>query len=155
MRPRRWGPAIGTALALALVAAPAWAQVCTDVTTQAVSFGDYDGTAGAPLDGQGQVRVVCDVDTPYEVQLGPGGNSGGTFSPRRMARVGGTYFLEYNLYIDSARTQVWGDGTGATLVINDTSQGAQNVHQIFGRVFALQVVGVGAYNDAVVVSVIY
>lgn len=156
--PRFGSVALGwlvAAAAAVLSAPPAWAQVCTDVTTQPVSFGSYDETSGSALDAQGQVRVVCDAGVGFEVRLGPGGNSSGTFSPRRMARVGGTYFLNYNLYLDSGRTQIWGDGTGATLTLTGTVQGSQSVHQIFGRVFALQPVGVGTYNDTVLVSVIF
>jgi spore coat protein U-like protein len=135
-------------------AAPARAQVCTQVTAVAVAFGTYDERTPTPLNGTGQVRVQCDTGTPYQVSLDPGAHAGADFS-RAMSDAGGLYRLEYNLFIDSSRTQIWGDGTGTTQVVNGTAQGAQEILQVYGRVPALQPVGVGAYTDTVTVTVDY
>lgn len=153
-RARAGALALGLGLAVALAApGTAGAQVCTQVTTLAVAFGAYDEHAATPLEAVGQVRVTCDTGVSYEVQLGPGGNSSSSFSPRRMA--GGPYFLDYNLYLDAARTRVWGDATGGTEILSAGGTGGQDVYSIYGRVFPLQVVGVGAYGDTVTVSVIF
>lgn len=153
---------VGVAVALlalwwALPAAPAAAQVfsCAQVTAVAVAFGPYDERVANPLDGTGQVRVQCDTGTPYQVFLDPGSHSGGSFAPRVMGDAGGLYKLQYNLYLDSAHTIVWGDGTGLTQTLTGVALGAQDILQVYGRVFALQPVGVGAYADTVTVTVEY
>jgi spore coat protein U domain-containing protein, fimbrial subunit CupE1/2/3/6 len=143
------------ALVASLWATPAAAQVCTQVTTVAVAFGPYNERSATPMNGTGQVRVQCDAGVPYQVRLDPGSHSGGTFSPRVMADGGGLYQLQYNLFIDSGRTVIWGDGTGVTQVVTGVAQGAQDILQVYGRVFALQPVGVGAYADTVTVTVEY
>jgi spore coat protein U domain-containing protein, fimbrial subunit CupE1/2/3/6 len=151
---RASAPAFVILLLVALGAAPAAAQVCTQVTAVAVAFGAYDERAASHLNGTGQVRVQCDTGVAYQVSLDPGGHAGSDFA-RAMGDAGGIYRLQYNLYIDSTRTQIWGDGTGTTQVVNGVAQGAQDILQVYGRIFALQPVGVGAYTDSVLVSVDY
>jgi spore coat protein U domain-containing protein, fimbrial subunit CupE1/2/3/6 len=140
-----------------LWAAPAAAQVpaCAQVTAVPVAFGAYDERVATPVNGTGQVRVQCDAGVNYQVSLDPGAHSGGTFSPRVMGDAGGQYKLQYNLYLDGARTIIWGDGTGLTQVVTGVAQGAQDILQVYGRIFALQPVGVGLYADTVTVTVDY
>ena len=45
-----------------------------------------------------------------QIQLDKGGAP--TFTPRQMRRSG--EILSYNLYLDSTRSTIWGDGTGGT-----------------------------------------
>lgn len=155
MRARRIGCIGAGMLAAALWATPAAAQVCTEVTTVAVAFGAYDERFPSPANATGQVRLTCDTGVAYQVFLDAGTHSGGSFSPRAMADDGGLYQLQYNLFTDSNRTVVWGDGTGSTETISGVAQGAQDILQVYGRVFALQPVGVGAYSDTVMVTVEY
>jgi len=154
-----YGRVLGVAAAAALLAAlwagPAAAQVCTLVTTTSVAFGAYDERSASPVNATGQVRVTCDTGVLYHVSLDPGTHSGGSFSPRAMGEAGGLYQLEYNLYTDALRSVIWGDGTGGTVIVTDTALGAEQVIQVFGRVFALQKVGVGLYTDTVSVTVEY
>jgi len=154
---RRVGIIGGVALLAALGTAPAAAQqpVCA-ATTQMVAFADYDERSLTPASATGQVRVACDTTgTPYAVSLDAGTHSGGSFSSRVMTDAGGLYSLEYNLFIDSSRTQIWGDGTGATVIVSGTAQGAQDILQVFGQIPALQPVGVGLYADTVTATVEY
>jgi len=147
--------ALAALLALAW-AAPAAAQgpVC-GVSAVAVAFGDYNERAASSVTATGQVRVQCDTGTPYEVTLDPGTHSGGTFSPRILGDAGGLYKLQYNLFLDSARTVIWGDGTGVTQTVTGTALGAQDILQVYGVIPAFQPVGVGSYADSVTVTVIF
>ena len=91
-----------------------------DVTCTAgntiINFGSYDVLGGSVLDGTGSITVTCvssgggpaSRTIAYAARLMPLG------SPRTLAHLTGTDRLNYNLYVDSARTQVWGDGTGGT-----------------------------------------
>jgi spore coat protein U-like protein len=145
---------LAAVLLVLLAAAPAGAQTCAGVSTTPVDFGPYNArTGGGPVDGQGSVSVDCDAGTAFDVALDPG-QSGG-FSPRRMARTGGGYQLDYNLYLDAARVQVWGDGTGVTVTQSGVGAATPRNYTVYGRIPPLQNVGVGAYSDSVTVTVTY
>ncbi len=163
MRARsRRAPIALLAVAAALLASvEARAETCT-VGAGAVAFGIYDPLAPAPLDSStGSVQVTCTSDRPprvtYEIQLDTG--QAGSFAPRAMAS--GVSQLTYNLYIDAARSAVWGDGTGGTAVItadyNLTPPGSTQTdpYTVYGRVPAGQVVAIGSYLDTITVTLIF
>jgi len=93
-------------------ASQAGAVVGCSVSTVAVGFGGYDTSLAFAHDADGAVNVVGTSGTPYAIRIDAGANSMGGFLPREIHLSGGTYLLGYNLYHDSARTQIWGDGTG-------------------------------------------
>lgn len=153
---------------LALISVPAFAgsatanlnvsasvsAVCT-ISTAAVAFGAYDPVvtnAAAALNGTGTLTVACTKGASATIDLGNGGNlSGGS---RRM--TSGSDFLNYALYKDAARTQVWGTGMagGTTLTYNSASKVSTNL-TVYGTVPAAQDVTVGAYSDVVVATINY
>ena len=146
-------------LAILLSAGAARAETCT-VSATSVAFGTYDPLAGAPLDTAGSVSVTCTSGPPpprvdYDVLLTTG--QAGSYGPRAMTN--GVSQLNYNLYIDSARTQRWGDGGGGTSVIsvrfNVTRPGSTqtDTYPVYGRVFAGQNVSTGSYLDGITVTV--
>lgn len=155
-------------LTAAIVAAPAFAAQQTanlsvtasvsamcSITTTAVAFGAYDpvvANASTDLTAAGSVNVACTKGTPATIDLGNGGNfSGGS---RRMGS--GSDFLNYALYKDAARTQVWGTGLagGSTLAYNAATK-ASTVVPVYGTVPQNQDVTVGAYSDTVVATINY
>jgi spore coat protein U-like protein len=86
------------------------------------------------------------------VQLGAG--SAGAFSPRTMLRSGEP--LNYNLYLDAARTQVWGNGTSGTSTHSNSNFALfPVVVPIYARIFAGQNVTVGSYSDTVVATIVF
>jgi len=128
----------------------AWAEGCT-VTTIAVNFGDYITSAAS--DTTGNLDITCDPGIPYTAKLDAGQNSGGGFVPRKMRISGGGDTLDYNLYRDSARTEVWGDGSGNTYVQTGIGTGGSTHLTVYGRIPAGQNVRAGLYSDAVTVIV--
>jgi spore coat protein U-like protein len=132
------------------------ALLCT-VATLPVAFGSYDALSSSAVDSTGQVSVSCLgllFPISYTISLSSGG--AGNFSPRKMALGAGR--LNYNLYSDSARNSVWGDGTGGTSTVSDTYSsllGATKLYTVYGRVSGSQNVAAGVYVDSVVVTVIY
>lgn len=146
-------------LAAALLAAPlacAPAAACT-ISATGVAFGAYDPLSTTHDDSTGTVNLGCPpaVSAPI-VALSAGG--AGTFSPRRMA--GGAFNLDYNLYSDSGRTTIWGDGTGGTSTVTlsggTVSAGTRNFSRtIYGRIPRLQNVGAGAYGDTITLTVTF
>jgi len=117
---------IGVIALAGMALAPPLAFAQPDVTCTAgnaiINFGSYDVLGGSVLDGTGSITVTCVSSgggppsriITYTARLMPLG------SPRTLAHLTGTDRLNYNLYVDSARTQVWGDGTGGTFTITGT-----------------------------------
>ena len=130
------------------------AAVCT-ISTVTVAFGAYDPVvtnAATDLNGTGTLTVACTKGASATIDLGVGGNlSGGS---RRM--TSGADFLNYALYKDAARTQVWGTGMvgGTTLTYNSASKVSTNL-TVYGKVPQAQDVTVGSYTDVVVATINY
>jgi spore coat protein U-like protein len=129
------------------------------VTATAVSFGVY--TPLTQLNSTGTVSVSCSgVSLPTVVPVAislNAGSSGGTFAARLMAS--GANSLSYNLYTASNDMNVWGDGTGGSVVVNATvsvpiiGSGQTNV-TVYGQIPS-QDPAPGAYADTITVSVAY
>ena len=140
------------------LAVPGVAQAACSVSATGVAFGIYDTTAAAPDDATGTISVSC---TPlsglagYTVSLSTG--SSGSYTARRMASGGST--LNYNLYSDAARTQVWGNGSGGTDTVGSfillAFFGGFGTHQVYGRIPARQAADPGSYADTIIVTVTY
>lgn len=140
-----------------LASGDARAETCS-VSAGSVAFGIYDPLAAGPLDSTGIIQATCTSASPprvtYEIRLDTG--QAGSFAPRAMA--GGASQLSYNLYIDAARSAVWGDGSGGTSVVtadyNLTPPGSTQTdsYTVYGRVPAAQVVTAGSYLDTITVT---
>ena len=90
---------------------------CSLVSASGMSFGRYDPGERKPLDATGAVTVQCDELTSGEViSIELSRSRTGGFAPRTMVGVGNGTRFEYNLYIDAARTLIWGDGSSGTAV---------------------------------------
>lgn len=61
--------------------------------------------------------------------------------------------LNYNLYLDSARTTIWGNGTSGTSFITTSPAVANNDLTVYGRTLLGQNVSAGIYSDSVTVTV--
>ncbi len=146
------------AVAALLVAAPAWAGTCGFDSVTQVSFGVLDPFSPNPLDAQGELRVVCKNMNRFDrffVTLSRGTSP--TYIPRTM--VNGARTVRYNLYLDSARQTVWGDGVSqGTSIAGPYSPGNNVVVSlpVYGRVFAGQTsVQAGTYTDVIVATITY
>lgn len=140
-----------------LLAAPlhAAAMSCSIVSTAHVIFGDYDTRDDDALDTAGSISYECrDVDPADRITITIGRSDHAAFFPRMMAHRAGR--LEYNLYVDAARTRVWGDGTSSTSVYSVRPPEQQTVSvPIFARMSARQNVAVGNYTDSITVTVLF
>lgn len=125
---------------------------CTISSTPLV-FGTYNVFAVTPLDSTGSVTLHCTAtDKDIVITLDRGGAP--TFNPRRM--LNGAEQLDYNLYLDAARTTIWGDGTGGTQIFaNHNPQGNNRdiVLPIYGRIPAGQDVRAGTYTNTITVTI--
>lgn len=159
-------------LALALAGLSARAEAlcvlcgCDVDADPALSFGVVNPIAGQNVDAAAQIDVLCwttlaigSTTGAYEIRLSAGA---GSFAQRRMSDGAG-HWLDYNLYRDAARTQVWGDGAGATVVylsgdfLLTLLQSHSVTLDVFGRVPASGLASAtpGSYADAITVTIIF
>lgn len=138
-------------------------QTCS-FTFTAVNFGNVDVTTGGAYDTTGTFQVSCSGWGPLAtVRICPhlaagAGGAGANGSPRTMLKDAvGPDALNYNLYRDSSRTNIWGSylagWSGATppqidLTVNMSGNGSTNA-TVYGRVAASQnTAAVGGYSSA-------
>jgi spore coat protein U-like protein len=126
---------------------------CSVTSAVGMSFGPYDTLAPVPVDSTGFVSFRCQGVGPTDsilIELGRG--RGNSIMPRRMNRRGEA--LEYNLYLDAARTVVWGDGSRGTGVYQTRPvEGRTESVPIYGRIPARQTVTPGQYSDQVMLTI--
>lgn len=149
---------IRCALLLAgLLTAPASHAIQCRVSVVPINFGIYMPWSPTPVDVVGQINVRCMAQPgSFTVIVGPG--ISGNQLDRTLA-AGGTNTLNYNLYVDAARTMIWGDGTLPTSTVSGirSSRGRPTFYNypVYGRIFAAQPANPGNYTDNLVVTVLF
>ena len=78
-----------------------------EASVSLVDFGKLDLTKGARVNGE--LIVTCDEAAGFSVALSPGI---GSYRLRKMQGSDGSV-LKYNLFVDSTRRRIWGDGVSA------------------------------------------
>jgi spore coat protein U-like protein len=137
-----------------LLAAPRPAESCIVDAVTGVGFGSYDVLAAQPTTSSGSITLKCLVGLSVTVDLGPGNT--GTLPARKLERTGGGGTLIYNLFFDSARTQIWGNGGSGTAHYGPAlALVATIVLPVYGAIAARQDVPLGSYTDSVVITVNY
>lgn len=126
------------------------------VTGGTLPFGSLDPvTTSGAVNASTTLSVQCSNSTAYTVALDAGLNAGGTanFSSRRLSNGSGT--IDYQLYRDSARSIVWGDGTASSSTVTGTGNGSAQSLTVYGRIPALGTAAPGAYTDTVTILVTF
>ncbi|MDQ7970058.1 MAG: spore coat U domain-containing protein [Oxalicibacterium faecigallinarum] len=137
------------------------APLCScNVSATPIAFGSFDPLPGLAQDATGSVTMTCNgvagLLIPFRIALSSGA---GTLTNRKM--INGTRNLYYNIYSDTNRTTVWGDGTtGAPNVSGNVLLnllGTLTVkYDTYGRITAGQTTLVpGTYADTIVVTLTY
>jgi spore coat protein U domain-containing protein, fimbrial subunit CupE1/2/3/6 len=141
-----------TVIALLMIAAPFSAQAACSLTSTTILFGSYDIFSSTPLDTLGQIIFRCNNnDHNISISIDKGGAS--TFDPRRLLNGGST--LNYNLYLDAARTTIWGDGTGGTqnFFVRNPANNQDISIPLYGRIPAGQGTSAGNYSNTLTVTI--
>ena len=149
-------------------AGPAWAQTACAGSNVSLAFGPYDVASPASLDTQTAMTVSCTrTNIPGQppnprvtVTVGVGASqTSGSIQNRQLGRAGGGAVLNYNVYLDAGRLSVWGNSPGVDTVsqsLNIPNKATRTAtFTFFGRIFALQDVTPGFYNDSLLVTVNY
>jgi spore coat protein U-like protein len=118
-----------------------------------LSFGVYDPLAlhaVQPADANTVLTVNCTRNTTASVSFDFGGNAFGQ-SQRRL-RGGSAETLQYEIYRDSSRSQVWAVGADSIRIV---SRGIRFPEQltVFGRIPPSQEVEPGMYTDVLTATV--
>ena len=144
--------ALGLAVTLAAPRAFAAGPSCAIANVTPMVFATYHSGQSLPLDSDGEIDVTCSTARSLQIVLGR--SATGRESPREMTF--GPFLLAYNLFMDAARTIIWGDGAEGTQIYLGTTTLGQTLRlPIFGRVFPLQGLPAGTYIDRIAVTVIF
>lgn len=128
----------------------------TSPATTTLAFGAYDPAAAGAAVGSLTMNFRCTRGTAWEVTLSTGANGpSATGTTRAMAGAGD--FLNYELYRNAARTEVWSPTVGGNTVSGvgvGNAPGGDNV-TIYGGIPAGQFPAPGSYSDTVTLTVNY
>ncbi|MDD2224007.1 MAG: spore coat U domain-containing protein [Pseudomonas sp.] len=102
------------------------------------------------------MTVTCTAQTAYTIGLDAGLQSAGATGTTR-AMIGNdtaTTLLNYELYTETGRTNVWGDIGGTTVAQSDLTGGPLD-YTVYGQIPAPQYVPAANYADTINVTVEY
>lgn len=124
-------------------------QATCSITASPLAFGTY---SSAQLDAATTLAVNCTNTTSYNVGLDAGGGTGATVAQRKM--VNGAQTLNYTVYSDTGRANVWGATVGTNTVAG-TGTGAVQTLNVYGRIAAGQAPTPGSYVDTLTATITY
>lgn len=128
------------------------------VSATGIAFGTFSGPR---VDSTGSITLLCEGNgnnsNPYTVALSQGVSN--SFIDRFMLHSA-VDELQYNLYLDSARTVIWGNGAGETGLFTGSlsfPQGrpATAILPVFARVPFQTPPPAGLYADEIIVTVTF
>lgn len=150
---RRW---LGVSVAVAVaVLDPTFglAQTCM-VSAVTMNFGTYDPRSPAATLTTGTISFRCSASVPVKIKLL---NSNGE-GPGGMRSNFRNYALQYELFLDPARTVLWGDGLNGTEYYSSPALPANTTTTapVFGEILPGQTqASAGAYNDMLTIEIDY
>jgi spore coat protein U-like protein len=124
---------------------------CAIDSASTLNFGSQ-GILSANVDQTSTIQVTCTNTTPYNIGLSAGAGAGATVATRKMTSGGNT--IDYSLYRDVGRSQVWGTTIG-TDTVAATGNGTAQSHTVYGRVPPQVTPAAATYTDTITVTVTY
>lgn len=122
------------------------------LSTSTLAFGNYDPASGTDTDATTTIDASCTTGTTFDIALD--GGSSADINARTMSD--GTNTLGYQIYTDTLRSTIWGDGTTGSTA-GGTGLGPLTAVTLtaHGRIVAGQNVPPGAYSDTVNVTLTF
>lgn len=147
-------PLTAAAAACLLLAAATRVDAACTLSSTSITFGTYDVFQVGPSDSTGTITYRCD-NNDHGIRITISSGSSGTFAGRTLQN--GSETMAYNLFLNAAFTQVWGDGTGGTTAyfLHNPPNKKDVPVTVYSRIPAGQDVAVGSYGDTVVVTLEY
>lgn len=130
---------------------------CT-VAGTGIVFPNYVSPGGASATSTGTIGVTCTglgLLVSYTIQLSAGS---GSFANRALV-FASTNVLNYNMYVDSTRLSIWGDGTSGTSTVSDSyllsiGNNLRN-YTVYGLVPGGQNKPAGTYTDHIIITLTF
>lgn len=132
---------------------------CNVQSASNIAYGNYNPFSGSDIDVTGEIQVKCvaTVGVLASINISLSTGSSGTYLPRTMKS--GANALNYNLYTNSSRTTIWGDGSSGTSIITNNFTllalaSFTTSDTVYARLPAGQTnAAVGTYSDTITVTV--
>jgi len=123
---------------------------CTIATTN-VAFAAATGLSTA-LSTTGSLSVTCTNNDAYRISLN-GGTSGNVAARTMISSAGRT--VSYQLYSDSTRMTVWGDGNNGTATYTAVGTGLAQTVPVYGLVPTQTTPPPGSYTDTITATIAF
>lgn len=128
-------------------------NACTFSSSPTLAFGVYSPASASTVQNS-TVAVTCTNTSGYSIASDIGTGSGASYTNRKLTAAGST--LNYNLYLGTNQTQVWGDGTSSTQPLTGTGNGLSQVIEFNGQIPSGQTsVMAGSFTDTVTMTVTF
>ena len=125
-------------------------ETACSVAGGTLDFGTYTGGQQAALDGQGTITFAnCGVGT---LTLELDGGQAGNVNARTLKANGGGE-LDYQLYRNASRNQIWGTGNDAQLV--QLLIAGNGSVPVYGKIPGGQTAAAGTYTDTVNITLTF
>jgi spore coat protein U-like protein len=136
--------------------AQANAATCSINEIQGLDFGAYAPFSGSAGTATGWVVYQCDVLSALQtVTINLSTGSSGSYAPWRTMLTG-IHPLNYNLYLDPGKTQIFGDGNGSTVHWGPAILPIVPTKVfIYGHIPPSQNAWQGTYSDTVVITMLF
>lgn len=127
-------------------------ETCIVVATP-MAFGSLTDVGAADVDTTSTITLTCTPNADYDIALNDGANADA--GQRRMKNGTSAEFLNYDVYMDAARTDAWGNSAGVNTKAGTAPLGVA-IHTAYGRIPAgVDGVSAGLYSDTVTVTVTF
>lgn len=149
--------AAGSILLIFMTAGVLWGAQC-NVTTAPMTFGVYDTLAPVALQTTGSLSISCNTPPRSSMVVTATlstGNSG-SYALRMMNGTPIADSLGYNIYLDSAQSTIFGDGSGGSGTITQVvDRNAPWSLTMYGSILPLQNVAAGSYTDTITATILW
>ncbi|MGV2293385.1 spore coat U domain-containing protein [Trinickia sp. YCB016] len=122
-----------------------------NISATAMSFGSTSVLTSA-LTATSTISVQCTSGDAWELALN-GGSTSASVTARKMAGTSYGSTVSYQLYTDSARSTIWGDGTSSTSMVTGTGTGAAATVTVYGKVPVQTTPRPDSYSDTVTATI--
>ncbi|WP_282262680.1 spore coat U domain-containing protein [Stenotrophomonas sp. PS02301] len=129
---------------------------CSTYVTTDMDFGSNAGAITGNIDRTSTIGLTCINRTAYTIGLDNGQHVLGTTTRRMQHATNPSYFIAYELYRDSGRSQRWGNTIGVDTVPGTGTGGTQTL-TVYGRAppTSGSLPAQGSYNDVITVNITY
>ncbi|MCB1378613.1 MAG: spore coat protein U domain-containing protein [Alphaproteobacteria bacterium] len=123
------------------------------VTATDMDFGAH-ADLSSPVQTTNTITVTCTAGTQFDIGLSNGSSGAPGPAQRQMTNTATGEVINYGIYRDGGRTQIWGSTSGVNTV-GSTSTGLTQTFTGYGRVPSQPTPSTQTYTDNIVVVVSY